>query len=232
MLYLLDTTDPANPFPDPANAERDPDGLLAVGGDLSPTRLLNAYRRGIFPWFGELDPILWWSPDPRMVLFPEKLIINRSLKKTLRKAPFRITFDLAFEQVIHACAAPRPNEPGTWLSDEMIHSYTQLHQQGVAHSAEAWQDDELVGGLYGIALGRVFFGESMFSKVSNASKIAFTALVERLREAGYVLIDCQVYTSHLESLGAELIPRSEFQTWVDKGVRQDPLTSLTGSWET
>lgn len=231
MLYLLDATDPADPFPDPANAERDPDGLLAVGGDLTPARLLNAYRRGIFPWFGEHDPILWWSPDPRMVLFPDKLRISRSLDKTLRRDKFGISFDRAFSRVIRACAEPRRNEPGTWLSSEMISAYEQLHEEGIAHSAEAWQGEQLVGGLYGIALGRIFFGESMFSRVSNASKVAFVNLVRKLQQAGYLLIDCQVYTAHLESLGAHLIPREEFQRLVDTGVKQHPYTDEpAASW--
>lgn len=231
MLYLLDATDPADPFPDPANAEHDPDGLLAVGGDLTPTRLLNAYRRGIFPWFGERDPILWWSPDPRMVLFPDRLKISRSLAKTLRREKFRISFDQAFPQVIRACAAPRKGEPGTWLCDEMIHAYEQLHQLGVAHSVEAWQEDELVGGLYGIALGRIFFGESMFSRVSNASKVAFVSLVKKLQQAGCELIDCQVHTRHLESLGAELIPRREFQELLGMGMKDSFLPAeAADSW--
>lgn len=231
MLYLLDATDPADPFPDPADAERDPDGLLAVGGDLSPERLLNAYRRGIFPWFGEQDPILWWSPDPRMVMFPDKLKISRSLGKTMRKDKLKISFDQAFSRVIRACAEPRKDEPGTWISGEMIQAYEQLHERGIAHSAETWHGDELVGGLYGIALGRVFFGESMFSRVSDASKVAFVSLVKRLQRAGYELIDCQVYTQHLESLGAELIPRSAFQELVDAGVKRLPLSAEpTDSW--
>ena len=223
MLYSLDDTDPADPFPDPAEAEHDPDGLLAVGGDLSPVRLLNAYRRGIFPWFGEQDPILWWSPDPRMVLFPEKLKISRSLGKTLRRDKLKVSFDRAFSRVIRACADPRIDQPGTWISAEMIQAYEQLHERGIAHSAEAWDGDELVGGLYGIALGRIFFGESMFSRVSDASKVAFVSLVKRLQQADYKLIDCQVYTQHLESLGAELITRRAFQELVDAGVERLPL---------
>lgn len=231
MLYLLDDTDPADPFPDPADAEKDPDGLLAVGGDLTPARLLNAYRRGIFPWFGEQDPILWWSPDPRMVLFPDRLKISRSLGKTLRRKKFTVSFDLAFSQVIQACAAPRKDEPGTWISDEMIQAYEQLHRHGVAHSAEAWDGEELVGGLYGIALGRVFFGESMFSRATDASKVAFASLVKRLQQSGYELIDCQVYTQHLESLGAELIPRRVFQEVVDAGIERLPSPAeATDSW--
>ncbi len=228
MLYSLATTNPADPFPDPAYAEQEPDGLLAVGGDLTPTRLLNAYRRGIFPWFGEHDPILWWSPDPRMVLFPSRLKVSRSLGKTLRRRKFTVTFDLAFAHVIRACAAPRKDQPDTWISEEMILAYEQLHHQGVAHSAEAWQGDELAGGLYGIALGRIFFGESMFSDVSDASKVAFVGLVDRLQQSRYELIDCQVYTQHLETLGAELIPRSRFQDLIDAAIERPP--SATNSW--
>jgi len=219
---LLDATDPTDPFPDPANAQQDPDGLLAVGGDLTPTRLLNAYRRGIFPWFGEHDPILWWSPDPRMVLFPHKLYVSRSLNKTLRRKKFRISYDQAFSRVIRACAAPRKNETGTWISADMVQAYEQLHQQGIAHSVETWQGEELVGGLYGIALGRIFFGESMFSTATGSSKVAFVNLVNRLNQSGYELIDCQVYTQHLESLGAELIPRSTFQDLLDAGIKRLP----------
>lgn len=231
MLYSLDATDPAEPFPDPAHAERDPDGLLAIGGDLTHERLLNAYRRGIFPWFGEHDPILWWSPDPRMVLFPDKLRVSRSLGKALRKEKFSISFDQAFSEVIRACAAPRRDEPGTWISADMVQAYEQLYQQGIAHSAEAWQGKELVGGLYGIALGRVFFGESMFSKVADASKVAFVQLVDRLKQSGYALIDCQVYTPHLESLGAELIPRSAFQNLLNAAVKRTPSPpGLADSW--
>lgn len=231
MLYLLDATDPADPFPDPANAEQDPDGLLAVGGDLTPVRLLNAYRRGVFPWFGEHDPILWWSPDPRMVLFPDELNVSRSLGKTLRRDKFKVSFDREFSRVVRACAEPRKNEPGTWISAEMVCAYEQLHENGIAHSAEAWQEDKLVGGLYGVALGRIFFGESMFSKVSDASKVAFVSLVRRLRQAGYVLIDCQVYTPHLESLGARLIPRKKFQNLLDTAVKQSPTPlDSTVSW--
>ncbi len=228
---MLDATDPTDPFPDPADAQQDPDGLLAVGGDLTPARLLNAYRRGIFPWFGEHDPILWWSPDPRMVLFPHKLYVSRSLNKTLRRKKFRISYDQAFSRVIRACAAPRKNEPGTWISTDMVQAYEQLHQQGIAHSVEAWEGEELVGGLYGIALGRIFFGESMFSTVTAASKVAFVDLVNRLNQSGYELIDCQVYTQHLESLGAELIPRSTFQDLLDAGIKRLPSpVEPTDSW--
>lgn len=210
MIHLLDGTPPAAPFPDPVNAETDPDGLLAVGGDLAPERLLGAYRQGIFPWYSQGQPILWWSPDPRMVLFPERLHISRSLRKTIRQGRFRITFDQAFASVIEACAAPRDREGGTWITEEMKLAYLDLHRLGHAHSVEAWQEGELAGGLYGIQIGTIFFGESMFSRSSNASKTAFVHLVLTLEKLGCPLIDCQVHTAHLESLGACPIPRSRF----------------------
>ncbi len=217
MLYLLDNTQATTEFPDVEQAERDPDGLLAVGGDLSLERLVNAYSRGIFPWYSEGQPILWWSPDPRLVLFPEELHVSRSLKKFLRKTPFQVTMDQAFEQVMRACAAPRDDDSGTWILDDMLLAYVDLHRHCLAHSVEVWQEGELVGGLYGVALGRVFFGESMFSRRSNASKTAMVYLCQALQSWGYRLIDCQVRTEHLVSLGAREIPRREFtqllQTW-------------------
>ncbi len=210
MIHLLDGTPPHRPFPDPATAETEPDGLLAVGGDLSPVRLLNAYRRGIFPWYSAGQPLLWWSPDPRMVLFPERLHVSRSLRKSLRRDRYRVTFDRDFGAVIRACAAPREPEGGTWITPEMVAAYEELHRQGVAHSVEAWRGEELAGGLYGLFLGRIFFGESMFSRQSDASKVAFVHLVRTLKELGCPLIDCQVHSRHLESLGAERIPRRRF----------------------
>ena len=210
MIELLDGTPPDHPFPDPAMAESEPDGLLAVGGDLHPRRLIGAYRQGIFPWYNPGQPILWWSPDPRMVLFPGRLHVSRSLRKVLRRQRFRITFDQDFAGVIRRCAAPRPGQSGTWITPEMERAYQRLHEMGVAHSVEAWQAGELVGGLYGLAQGRVFFGESMFSFVSNASKAAFATLVECLQTLDWALIDCQVHTDHLASLGAEPIPRARF----------------------
>ncbi|RDE24742.1 leucyl/phenylalanyl-tRNA--protein transferase [Motiliproteus coralliicola] len=197
-------------FPPLDQALADPDGLLAAGGDLSPQRLLLAYRHGIFPWFDDQQPILWWSPDPRCVLYPDQLYLSRSLKKLRRQQRFEVSFDRAFDQVIAACAAPRMDDPGTWITTEMEQAYAELHHLGIAHSVEVWQQGELVGGLYGVAIGRVFFGESMFSRVSNASKVGFATLVEQLSVWGYALIDCQVETEHLMSLGACLIPRSEF----------------------
>lgn len=213
--------DPAAPFPPIDQALLDPDGLLAVGGDLSPQRLLNAYQHGIFPWYSEGEPILWWSPDPRCVLFPEKLKISRSLQKTLRKQLFELRMDTAFEAVMRACAESRPNQQGTWITDQMFQAYVRMHQLGFAHSVECWQDGQLVGGLYGMTIGKVFFGESMFSRKSDASKVALVYLCEYLIEHGFKLIDSQVHTQHLESLGAELIPRSQFAELLKQYCWQD-----------
>ena len=187
-----------------------PDGLLAIGGDLSIDRLLLAYRSGIFPWYDEDIP-LWWSPDPRFVLYPNELKISKSMRQVIRKQSFRFTTDRAFTDVIKNCrAATRKGQDGTWINEDIISAYCRLHELGYAHSAEAWVNDELVGGLYGIRIGNAFFGESMFSKVSNASKFAFINYVQHLCEDGVELIDCQVYTEHLESLGARMIPRTLF----------------------
>lgn len=195
-------------FPDAEEAL--PDGLLAMGGDLSEERILLAYRNGIFPWY-ESWPILWWSPNPRLVLFPENLKVSKSMKVLLKKNAFEFTINQAFEQVINACAAtPRSGQNSTWLNENMIEAYTQLHKKGWAMSAEVWKADKLQGGLYGILIGKVFFGESMFSRASNASKYAFIKMVEWLKQQGVVLIDCQVYTDHLVSLGAEEISRKKF----------------------
>ena len=196
-------------FPSPEEAE--PDGLLAVGGDLSPERLLLGYQSGIFPWYNEGEPILWWSPDPRFVLFPGKLKVSRSMRQVLKQNVFEFRADTAFEAVMRNCAAaPRKGQDGTWISEAMIAAYSRLHKSGYAHSAESWKDGELVGGLYGIRLGNIFFGESMFSKQSNASKAAFINLVNDLVQDGVRLIDCQVPTGHLKSLGAEAIPRVQY----------------------
>ncbi len=198
-------------FPHPDKALNDPDGLLAIGGDLSPERIISAYYNGIFPWYSHDQPILWWSPNPRAVLFPEKLHISRSLKKVIRKKIFTSSIDQAFEQVIFACAqSPRKDQDGTWITDDMQQAYINLHRMGIAHSAECWLDGELVGGLYGLSLGKVFFGESMFARQSNASKVAFVHLLDELIKDDYALIDCQVTTDHLLSLGAEEIPRDLF----------------------
>ncbi len=185
-------------------------GLLAVGGDLAPRCLLSAYSKGIFPWYNENQPILWWSPDPRCVLVPARFHCSRSLAKSIRSQGFRFTLDSAFERVIRACAAPDKGRMETWIGEDMIAAYTRLHHLGFAHSVETWKGDCLVGGLYGVAIGRMFFGESMFSAVTDASKSALKFLAEMLDEAGYHLIDCQVTSDHLLSLGAEVIPRSEF----------------------
>lgn len=220
MLYLLDDTPPDLPFPDPNEAEEEPNGLLAVGGDLTARRLLEAYRNGIFPWFSEGQPILWWSPDPRMVLFPDELQVSRSLRKTLRRGRFELSFDRAFEDVIRACAGPRRDDDSTWLLPEMIAAYSELHRLGLAHSVETWQDGELVGGLYGVSLGNAFFGESMFHRVRDASKAALVYLAERCRQAGFAFIDCQVYTEHLHSLGARDIPRRQFLARLHDALQQ------------
>ena len=208
--YWLDSHTPAHLFPDVELALEEPDGLLAVGGDLSPDRLLSAYSQGIFPWYSEGQPILWWSPNPRSVLYPAQLKISRSLRKRLRKQEYGISLDEDFAGVIRACAAPRPNQQGTWITLDMQEAYNRLHLQGYAHSVEAWYQGELVGGLYGIALGKVFFGESMFSRRTDASKVAFVHLVRQLQRWGYQLIDCQVSSEHLSSLGAVEIPRRDF----------------------
>jgi leucyl/phenylalanyl-tRNA--protein transferase len=197
-------------FPPVATAS--PEGLLAVGGDLRPERLLEAYRHGIFPWYSAGQPILWWSPDPRAVLFPHEIDISRSLRKTLRAQKFALRMDTAFRAVMQACAAPRGtgDDAGTWITPDMIEAYCRLYELGYAHSIESWQDGMLVGGLYGVALGGVFFGESMFSRVSDASKVAFVHLVRQLEKWGFSLIDCQQDTAHLARFGARPIPRSEF----------------------
>lgn len=198
-------------FPPLEAALREPEGLIAVGGDLSQARLLAAYRQGIFPWFEEPDPILWWAPDPRAVIFPSELHLSRSLRKRLRQAPFRISADTAFESVMAGCAGQRPESTGTWIGRGMQLAYTGLHQAGYAHSVEAWEGDLLVGGLYGVAIGRVFFGESMFALAADASKIAFAHLAVQLREWSYALIDCQQDTVHMERFGSRCIARAEFR---------------------
>jgi leucyl/phenylalanyl-tRNA--protein transferase len=199
-----------------------------VGGDLSVTRLVNAYRRGIFPWFGEADPILWWSPDPRTLLFPDRVRVSRSLRKTLRKGLFGASMDRDFDAVIECCARPRSRDGGTWLVPDMIAAYRKLHRQGFAHSLEVWRDGTLAGGLYGVAIGRVFFGESMFTRVSDASKVALVHLCRVLSDRGFQLIDCQVLTEHLVSMGAEQIPRALFVRMLERWCR---LPDWRGSWD-
>jgi leucyl/phenylalanyl-tRNA--protein transferase len=210
-LYWIDPGDPPDRFPPPERALSDPDGLLAAGGDLSQARLLAAYRRGIFPWYEAGQPILWWSPDPRMVLFPAELHITRSFRKTLRHGSFTPTRDQAFEDVLAGCARPRAGQHGTWLTNDMQRAYAALNRSGHAHSVEAWHDGKLAGGLYGIAIGRIFFGESMFSVESDASKVALAHLCQQ----GYELIDCQVASPHLRRLGARQIPRKQFLGHLD-----------------
>lgn len=208
-----------------------PEGLLAVGGDLSSERLLAAYRHGIFPWYNPGQPILWWSPDPRAVLYPEKLKISRSLGKTLKRGQLRVTFDSSFREVMLACAAPREQHPGggTWINDDMVEAYAQLHEMGYAHSIETWHKNRLVGGLYGVALGGVFFGESMFSRENDASKVALVALMHKLREWKFVLVDCQIPSVHLTSLGAEELPRGIFMTELEHALK---LSGRPGRWQT
>ncbi len=199
-------------FPDTASALTDPDGLLAVGGDLSVDRLLCAYRQGIFPWYSEGQPILWWSPSPRTILIPDELYLGRSNRKLFNKAPFTVKVNTAFQDVITRCAeTPRADQDGTWIMPEMIEAYCDLNEAGHAHSIEAWQDDELVGGLYGVSVGKAFFGESMFSLKSGASKFAFMSLVKALQKWNFQLIDCQIYTDYLASFGAHEVPRNEFE---------------------
>ncbi|SEE21277.1 leucyl/phenylalanyl-tRNA--protein transferase [Pseudomonas coleopterorum] len=207
-------------FPPLSKAMREPNGLLAAGGDLSPERLIQAYRHGCFPWFEEGQPILWWSPDPRTVLLPAEVHVSRSLRKVLRQGRFRVTFDRDFAAVIAECAGPRNYTDGTWITDDMQRAYLALHEQGHAHSVEVWDDDALVGGLYGLAMGRLFFGESMFSRADNASKVGFVTLIEHLQQAGFVLIDCQMPTDHLHSLGARSIPRDVFAGYLSQYLDQ------------
>jgi leucyl/phenylalanyl-tRNA--protein transferase len=219
------------PFPDVSKALTEADGapgLLAAGGDLSPERLLDAYRHGVFPWFSEGQPILWWSTDPRMVLFTDRFTISHSLKKTLKKIDksattdqrWQVRFDSAFEQVMRACSAPRKEGIGTWISEDIVRGYTALHRQGYAHSSEVWLDGELVGGAYGVSIGRMFYGESMFARVNDASKIALAYLAHFLKNQGVKLIDCQQETSHLASLGATPIPRKQFIAHLRQAIRE------------
>jgi leucyl/phenylalanyl-tRNA--protein transferase len=209
--------------------EADESGLLAIGGDLSVDRLKLAYSKGIFPWFEDGMPILWWSPDPRMVLFPDKMIISHSLKQSIKKHQFTVTIDKAFANVIENCSkTPRKGEDGTWITREMKNAYKRLHEAGFAHSVEAWMDGKLVGGLYGVALGKAFFGESMFHHITNASKVALYHLVGKLQSWDFKIIDAQVYTNHLESLGGEMIPRNQYLQILGNALK---MNDITGSWE-
>ncbi len=222
MIPWLHRGDPPDAFPPVETALTDPDGLLCAGGDLSPARLLQAYRRGIFPWFSEGQPILWWSPDPRTVLYPAEFKVSRSLAKTIRNRGFAVTVDRAFAEVMAHCADERLRPEGTWISPQMRAAYLRLHELGLAHSYETWDGDRLVGGLYGVALGSVFFGESMFSLERDASKVALAALVRAMIERNGRLIDCQVASTHLESLGARSIPRSQFVRELAEAVPDVP----------
>ncbi|MEO8935850.1 MAG: leucyl/phenylalanyl-tRNA--protein transferase [Burkholderiaceae bacterium] len=218
---------PGEPFPPVEAALREPAGLLAAGGDLSPTRLIDAYRHGIFPWFNEGDPVLWWSTDPRMVLFTDEFRISHSLRKRLVRSitddTISIRCDTAFEQVITACAQPRDVDGGTWIVDDIVDAYLKLHRMGIAHSVETWIDDRLVGGLYGIAIGRMFYGESMFTRITDASKIALAHLVAFAQQQAMPMLDCQQQTRHLASMGARAIPRVEFKTRITGLVEQPAI---------
>jgi len=211
-------------FPNTEQALRNPNGLLAAGGDLSSPRLLEAYRHGIFPWFSQGEPILWWSPDPRMILNTNEIKISRSLAKILRRNEYEVSFDTAFEQVMRACSAPRRNQPGTWIVEEMISAYIELYRAGYAHSVEVRVNGKLAGGLYGVAIGRMFYGESMFSTISNTSKIALAHLCRQLERWSFKLIDCQMNTAHLASMGAHEIPRIEFITRLQDLIHCEPVT--------
>ena len=210
QIYWIDPQSETLSFPHADKALRDPNGLLAMGGDLRPQRVLSAYHQGIFPWYSDGQPILWWSPDPRCVLYPERLRLGRSLRKAMRTHPYRITTDKAFREVIHACAAPRPGQDGTWITTELLEAFCRLHKMGFAHSFEAWNKQQLVGGIYGLAIGRIFIGESMFHRAPNASKIALVSLVNHLHQRGFIILDCQISSAHLCALGAEEIPRSAY----------------------
>ena len=214
-------------FPPVETALKDPNGLLAMGGDLSLERLLDAYHHGIYPWFNPGEPILWWSPDPRMVLVPDEIRVTRSLSKRIRNGGFELRVDTAFVDVMQACAAPRHDEAGTWISPAMVAAYNRLHQAGYAHSIETWHHGELVGGLYGVAIGRMFYGESMFSRMPDASKVALVRLAKQLRAWEFGLIDCQMETAHLASLGAHTVPRTEFTARLAELVN---LPAKPGFW--
>mgnify|MGYP001615042475 CR=1 FL=1 len=225
---MIPWLDHSNAFPALANALSEPNGLLAAGGDLSPSRILAAYQRGIFPWFMPDEPILWWSPSPRMVLMTAELKVPKSLAKVIRNRPYTVRFDTAFASVMQGCAAPRGDEPGTWISDDMLKAYTALHEGGFAHSFECWMDGELAGGLYGIAIGKMFYGESMFARRADASKIAFVHAVQWLRKQGFLMIDCQMHTEHLARFGAYEIEREEFIAKLNELIAQP---GLMGSWQ-
>jgi len=219
---------PGEPFPPVTAALAEPNGLLAAGGDLSVEQLSDAYRHGIFPWFNPGQPTLWWSPDPRMVLFPRELKVTRSLAKVLRNRDYEVRADTSFCAVMQACAGPRPDQAGTWISDEMIAAYGALHARGIAHSIETWIGGELAGGLYGVALGRMFYGESMFTRVRDASKIALVHLVRQLARWQFGMLDCQMHTAHLATLGAREIPRADFMRKLGELVN---YPAVPGRWK-
>lgn len=222
QIVWLSPDEPPDAFPDTECALNEPDGLLAAGGDLSSERLLAAYSRGIFPWYDEGQPILWWSPDPRCILRPAKFHVAKRLRQSGRASSIRLSFNRAFGRVIRACAAKRKSQPGTWITADMVAAYEILHTDGWAHSAEVWDSDRLIGGIYGLAIGKVFFGESMFSQETNASKFAMLGLCHELLENNFALLDCQVVSQHLLTLGAETMPRAEFAGVLRKSCR--PMT--------
>lgn len=226
-LHWLDPRDPHQNFPSPHLAMRDPNGLLAIGGDLSVTRLIRAYSQGIFPWYNPDEPILWWSPDPRAVLMPDAMKVSRSLGKALRRGDYAVTLDTAYRDVLDACAGPRMRSRGTWLGSDMRDAYQELHRRGYSHTVEVWRDGELIGGLYGVALGRAFFGESMFSHATDASKIALYWLCQQLLAWGYHLLDCQVASEHLRTLGAVDVSRERFLNLLRPATA---LPGRTGTW--
>jgi leucyl/phenylalanyl-tRNA--protein transferase len=226
-VALLHYLEPGEDFPPSSTALAYPNGLLAAGGRLDSDTLLAAYRRGIFPWYEAPQPVLWWTPDPRSVLFLDELHISRSLRKTLRRGQFTLSVDRCFSRVMRACAEPRADQEGTWIDPDMIQAYTGLHDRGCAHSVEIWQEDQLCGGLYGVAIGAAFFGESMFSRVSDASKVALVALIWMLRQRGGRFVDCQVESEHLNSLGARYIPRVDFENLVAHTV---DMVESTAPW--
>ena len=226
-IHWLLPDDPPDSFPDVTKALRDPDGLLAIGGNLTPERILLAYRRGIFPWYDEGQPIMWWSPDPRAVIFPDEFHISRSLRRTLRKGAYTVSIDRCFNEVITNCANSR-FETGTWITDEMLAAYRQLHELGHAHSVETWRGNRLVGGMYGLAIGKIFFGESMYSAAPDASKVALARLVHLLQQTGVKLLDCQVVSDHLLTLGMRPIPRKSFIGYLDQYVDCEPAVPVWG----
>ena len=220
MLAWIPPDAPPDLFPPAWQALAHPNGLLAAGGDLSPARLIAAYKLGIFPWYSDGEPILWWTPDPRNILLPAEMRVSRSLRKRIRRCDYAVTVDLAFAEVIRGCAAPRRADHGTWIDTEMTHAYERLHADGIAHSVECWDGEDLVGGLYGLALGGVFFGESMFSRKTDASKVALAHLCAQ----GFRLIDCQVPNPHLSSLGARSVPREQFEAHLARALDEPAVT--------